>query len=59
MIGPRKVSYPPIDSLVRIPRPLGPKLPYRPAVTMIRVEKGYQPVEWVAVGALRVGLGGS
>jgi hypothetical protein len=59
MVRPRVMPYAPVHSLVGVPSPLGSELPYRPAVAVLGVEERDEAVERVAVGALRVGLGGA
>ena len=59
MVGPGVVPDAVVDRLVRVPRPFGAELPYRPLVAVTGVEEGDEAVEGVAVGALGVGLAGA
>lgn len=43
-----------VDLRVGVARPFSAKLPYGPIVAMFRVEKLYERVKRVAIGALRV-----
>lgn len=50
------MPYAAVDCLVRVSRPLGTELPYRPVVRMFSVEEGDEAVERVAVGSLGICL---
>lgn len=52
------MPYPTVDCLVRVSRPFGAELPYRPIVRMFSVEEGHETVERVAVGSLGICLAG-
>lgn len=56
VVRPRVVSYPPIDSFVRIASAFCPELPYGPVVAVFGVEEGDEAIERVAVGSLWVRL---
>lgn len=56
MIRPRVMSHAVVHELIRIAGALGAKLPDGPIGAMLGVEEGYEMVERIAVGALRVGL---
>jgi hypothetical protein len=55
VVGKRVVVDAVVHLRVRVARPLGAKLPYRPVFAMLGVEELDKRVERVAVCALRVG----
>lgn len=59
MIRIREMPYPSIHRLIRIPRPLGSKLPYRPVLGVFLVEVFDEGGEGVAVVGLGVGARGA
>lgn len=56
MIRPWVVPYAAVDGLIRVSRPFGAELPYRPVVRVLGIKEGDEAVERVAVGSLRVCL---
>lgn len=56
MIGPGVVPYATVDCLVRVSRPFGAELPYRPIIRVFGIEEGDKTVERVAVCSLGVCL---
>jgi hypothetical protein len=59
VVRPGVVADAAVDGLVRVARPLGAEFPDGPPVAVAGVEEGHEAVERVAVGTLRVGLGGA
>lgn len=55
MVGEGVVVDAVVDFRVWVTRPFGAKLPYGPVVAMLGVEKLYERIKRVAIGALRVG----
>ena len=55
MIGEGIMVDATVDLRVGIARPFSAEFPYCPIVAMFRVEKLYERVKRVAIGALRVG----
>lgn len=59
VVGPGVVADAAVDGVVRVAGSLGAEFPDGPAVAVLGVEEGDEPVERVAVRALRVGLRGA
>lgn len=59
VIGPREMKDAVRDGVVRVAGTLGAEFPYTPIVRVFFGEEGEEGGEGVAVGALRVGRGGT